>query len=117
LSIYHKVFEIVVKWYSGKKDSKTLIDGLGQNIKKGPFSREWLTSTQRIKFDGLEIPVPIGYDGYLRHFYGNEYMNLLPISKRVSGHHLARIDMGGNIFSSEPDIIDRELSLEGELFE
>ena len=111
---FHAVFERLVRWYEKKPKAKYLIDGLGQNIGKGRFPKSWLTEVAYVKFDDMEAPVPIDYDGYLRHFYGPQYMELLPISKRVSGHHIARIDLGGYLYG---DGSFRDVDIKGELLE
>lgn len=116
-SFFHWVFERLVRFYSKKKKAKYLIDGLGQNIKKGRFPKEFLTNTEYVDFGDMKAPIPTGYDGYLRHFYGDKYMELLPISKRVSGHHLARIDLGGYLFTDTPDENFPDVNIMGELFE
>ncbi len=116
-SFFHWVFERMVRAYSKKKNAKYLIDGIGQNIKKGRFPKEWLTETEYVDFGDMKAPIPKGYDDYLRHFYGDHYMELLPISKRASGHHIARIDLGGYLFSDEPDGGFRDVNIEGELYE
>lgn len=115
ISFFHWMFEVVVKWYSHSSKAKYLIDGLGQNIRKGRFPREWLEKTEYRDFDGIKAPVPIGYDGYLRHFYGPHYMELLPPCQRVSGHHLARVDLGAFIFPAGCGDA-REVDIRGELF-
>lgn len=38
-----------------------------------------------VEFEGMEFKAPIGYDEWLRSFYG-DYMQLPPIEKRVSHH-------------------------------
>lgn len=51
-----------------------------------PFCRrEWFEGAQTVEFEGLKVPLPIGYDEALRTFYG-DYMQLPPESDRV-GHH------------------------------
>ena len=37
------------------------------------------------EFEGKQYKIPIGYDKWLRAFYG-EYMQLPPIEKRVTHH-------------------------------
>lgn len=41
--------------------------------------------TVQMTFEGFNVPVPIGYDNYLRHVYG-DYMQLPPVEKRISHH-------------------------------
>ncbi len=117
LSFYHVVFERLVRWFEKKRNAKFLIDGIGQNIRKGRFPKEWLSETEYVPFGDMMAPIPKGYDGYLRHFYGDHYMELLPISKRTSGHHIARIDLGGYLFDKTPDPAFRDVHIDGELFE
>ena len=117
LSFYHWVFERAVRFYAGKKNARYLIDGIGQNIKKGRFPKELLTDVEYVDFGDMQAPIPKGYDAYLRHFYGDRYMELLPVSKRASGHHLARIDLGGYLFSDTPDAAFRDVAIAGELYE
>ncbi len=116
-SFFHWTFERLVRAFSKKKNARYLIDGIGQNIKKGRFPKEWLTQTEYVAFGDVQAPIPKGYDGYLRHFYGDRYMELLPVSKRVSGHQLARIDLGGYLFADEPDSKFRHVNIDGELYE
>ena len=39
-----------------------------------------------VEFEGIKLPIPIGYDNYLSNVYGN-YMQLPPIEKRNSHHN------------------------------
>lgn len=116
LGCFHWAFERIARFFEHKRKARYLIDGVGQNIRKGPFPREWLARTTRMDFDGFSAPVPVGYDGYLRHFYGPHYMEWLPIEKRVSGHNLARIDLGAFAFGGDGSD-SRELDIRGELYE
>lgn len=110
----HTMFERVLRRYEKKANAAYLIDGVGQNIRKGRFPKKWLSDVIYVKFDDMQAPIPIGYDDYLRHFYGPQYMELLPISKRVSGHKFARIDLGEYLYR---DGTFRDVSIAGELFE
>lgn len=38
-----------------------------------------------VEFEGMQFKAPIGYDEWLRSFYG-DYMQLPPVEKRVSHH-------------------------------
>lgn len=114
---YHWLFERFVKAYSKRKNAKYVIDSVGQNINKGRFPKEILAEVEYVDFGSTEAPIPKGWDAYLKHFYGEHYMELLPISQRASGHHIARIDLGGYLFSDHPDESFRNIDLNGELFE
>ena len=114
---FHGIFDFIIKFFSGKKNARYVIDGVGQNIRKGPFLKEWIDQVQYVDFGGTKAPVPVGYDEYLRHFYGDHYMELLPVSQRASGHPIARIDLGAYLFHEDGDDSFRDVNILGELNE
>lgn len=50
------------------------------------LKREWFDDYILMPFEGFDVRVPVGYDAYLRHVYG-DYMQLPPIEKRVTRHN------------------------------
>ena len=42
--------------------------------------------TVTVEFEGGEFPAPFGYHTYLKTLYGNNYMQLPPVEKRVTHH-------------------------------
>ena len=78
----------------GSASGHFLIDSTGMNILKGAFPAEWFEETIEMEFEGGFYPVPIGFDDYLRHWYGQDYMELPPEEKRNSGHDLLEVDLG-----------------------
>lgn len=44
------------------------------------------------KFEGIEVNVPVNYDGYLKRFYG-DYMQLPPEEKRIPHHYNEGVDL------------------------
>lgn len=114
---FHWVFERIIRFFENKKSADYLIDSVGQNIKKGRFPKEWFNEMKYVDFSDIKVPIPIGYDGYLRHFYGDHYMQLLNISNRVSGHKIARIDLGEYLYSENHDPNFRDINIMGELYE
>lgn len=114
---FHWIFERLARLFDNRKNADYLIDSVGQNIKKGRFPKEWFSSMSYIDFADMKVPIPCGYDGYLRHFYGEHYMDLLNISKRVSGHKIARMDLGGYLYSDKPEHDFRDVNMSGELYE
>lgn len=53
------------------------------------YPREAVEETDRVSFEGFEVPVPVGYDLILSSDYG-DYMQLPPKRERV-GHHFYSI--------------------------
>ncbi len=101
---YHKLLDGALKMYSRKKNSRYLIDGVGQYLTAGAFPLGWYDELIDMKFGKLTLKAPKGYDGYLRHWYGDGYADLLPLSSRASGHRLSRLDLGEYLFEEK----DRE---------
>lgn len=116
-SFFHQIFEILLRWYERKKDAQYLIDGIGQNIHKGRFPKEWLSDVEYVDFNDMKAPVPKEYNNYLTHFYGPHFMESPPISQRKSGHFISRIDLGDYLFEAVPPKISRSIDIRGELYE
>lgn len=92
--LYHILFEMLIQIFN-KADTDFYIDSVGMNIIKGAFRKECiLGETQRVPFENTLLPIPIGSDEYLRHWYGDSYMEVPSISSRTSGHNLVQIDVG-----------------------
>ena len=113
-SFLHCVYEKTVRFYEKKKNAKYLIDGMGLNIRKGRFPKKWVEEVEYVDFGNTKAPIPKGYNAYLEHLYGKDYMTLPPISNRRS-HPMMRIDLGSNLYNEKKGL--RPLHLDGELFE
>lgn len=114
---YHHFFEKALQMFDFKKNSKYLIDGVGQNLEKGPFPAEWFQELIDVPYEDMVFKAPKAYDAYLKHWYGARYMELLPLSSRNSGHALARLDLGKYLYKDTENMPVREVDLNGELFE
>ena len=53
-----------------------------------------------VPFDDLLLPVPSGYENYLKMYYGN-YMELPPEEKRISVHNYTYLEINGEVIYSE----------------
>jgi len=92
--LIHFMFERVVKLYRHSRKAKYLIDSTGLNVKKvGGFPAAWFDQLAAAVFEGEEVPVPAAYDEYLKRWYGENYMDLLPPAKRAA-HKIAEINVG-----------------------
>lgn len=115
--VYHWCFEGVLRMFNWNKKSKYLIDGVGQNVGKGAFPLSWFDEMTEIPYEDMTFSVPAKYDEYLRHWYGDRYMELLPISSRKSGHSLKRMDLGKYLFAETENLPSHVNDLRGELYE
>lgn len=103
LNWYHKRLEHCLKKYDRNPKCVYLLDGVGQNIRKGAFPASWFDELLMVPFEDMILPIPAGYDEYLRHWYGDSYMELLPLEKRFSGHVMARIDLGDYLYEGDSE--------------
>lgn len=51
------------------------------------YPKKWFGGEERLRFEGASLPVPAGWDAYLRQLYG-DYMTLPSESDRRALHHL-----------------------------
>ena len=56
------------------------------------YPKELLEKSIRVDFEGYKLPIPVGYDGYLRMAFG-DYMQLPPKEKQVCHHEFEVMDM------------------------
>lgn len=59
---------------------------------KEVFPKSWLNGTVQFQYEGLTVDLPIGYDEYLRQYYG-DYMQLPPEEKRITHHQKAYFNL------------------------
>lgn len=111
--IIHAFSEKMLKLYKNKK-SDYLIDGTGLNINSGVFKRHCLENLKEIDFEGVKAPIPENYDEFLRHIYGENYLDEPPLYMRSGTHSITRLDLGEYIFEGKK--VSVEQSLDGELF-
>ena len=66
----------------------------GQYKMKAVFPSEWLGEGVLLPFEDIRIVVPSKFREYLTQLYGNNYMELPPIEKRIA-HHSSQIIFKG----------------------
>lgn len=79
------IFRKTVLSYSEKTSGEWLVAYSGASGKKDVYRSKWFEKMIPFPFENTSIDVPIEYDAYLHHMYG-EYMLLPPVEKRVSHH-------------------------------
>lgn len=112
-NMLHKFSDKMLMFYN-RKNSDYLIDGTGLNINRGAFKKELLEDLTEMDFEGFSAPVPQNYDGFLRHVYGENYLEEPALFRRSGTHDFVRLDLGEYI--DENSIISNEQSLDGEFY-
>lgn len=67
----------------------------GPKYMKNLYKKEIFESFVLKKFENTELPVPIGYDEYLKTAFGN-YMQLPPENERVNSHDIIFLDLNNS---------------------
>ena len=88
------LFQILIERYR-EKDTK-LIRTLGWN---GPeenlgFQRSWMQESCDLDFESMKVKAPVKYKDFLTFMFGEDYMTLPPVEKRVPKHTATIIDFG-----------------------
>lgn len=64
----------------------------GPRYMQNEYPKEFFSSAIRVPFEGHLMPIPVGYDGYLKMAFG-DYMQLPPVEKQVCHHEYEFMDM------------------------
>ena len=81
------------------------------HIYRDMMPREWFTELIPWKFGDVDTFMPKGYDGFLKIWYGENYMQMLPLYKQTPYHDYYRLDLGTHI----PDAENLDFDFFGEL--
>lgn len=91
------LFQVLIDRYRDK-DTK-LIRTLGWN---GPeenlgFQRSWMLESCDLEFESMKVKAPVQYKDFLTFMFGDDYMELPPIEKRIPKHTATVIDFGDQL--------------------
>lgn len=64
----------------------------GPYYMKKKYKKEWFIDKIYVDFEDTKMPIPIGYDGYLKTAFG-DYMTLPPKEKQLPHHDLLFLDL------------------------
>jgi len=90
----HKGMEYLAKRYQGTDTARVRCFAWGSEAEALGILKKWHTETENIRFEGLTVPAPKDRNGFLMHFFGEDYMTPPPEDKRVLGHPADYIDFG-----------------------
>lgn len=93
-------FRRTVLSYPVLQKGEWLVALSGASGKKDVYKAEWFDGVVSFPFEDSSIDMPIGYDAYLRHMYG-DYNQLPPKEKRVSHHPHFYLNLDRRISTKE----------------
>ena len=89
-----------------KRDAKMIMVPATDHIWRECMPKEWFTEVIPWKLDGVDTFMPVGYDGFLRIWYGEDYMRLLPLCRRRPYHDYYRLDLGSYVSDAPAEHFD-----------
>ena len=93
------------------QNTNTIMVPATDHIYRDMMPREWFTEVIPWKFGDVDTFMPKGYDGFLKIWYGENYMQMLPLYKQIPYHDYYRLDLGTHI----PDAEKLDFDFFGEL--
>lgn len=81
----HEIQELSQKYNKEETGFKGILTIAHYGIKEKNEALVY-AQTVNVEFEGCEYPAPIGFRTYLKNLYGDNYMLLPPIEKRVTHH-------------------------------
>lgn len=73
-------------------NAKNVVVYCGVYREREIYPKSWVSSSVEFPFEGLKVKLCVGYDKYLRQFFG-DYMQLPPVEQRKSHHVKAYFNM------------------------
>lgn len=82
---------------NGKGLKKNTIYASNYGYKKQCRDRSVYNPAVKLEFEGKEYLAPHDYIAFLTQLFGENYMELPPVEKRVTRHPVSQIDFGGSL--------------------
>ncbi len=102
-----EVFETIQKIGKSFSDRETddycLTCGVVYGFHKSLFEKKAFEKTKYVEFEGVEVPIPSGYDSILTRIFG-DYMEFPPFENRGGWHGATFIDVDTNYLDSKKSI-------------
>ena len=96
MDTYSKRYDKLLRKYEHKQTSTVLAPATDHKW-RGVMPKSWFENVTEAQFDNIVSYVPTSYDNYLKQWYGDDYMDLLPLCKRVGSHDFYRLDIGNEL--------------------
>lgn len=96
MDFYSKRYDKLLRKYEKKKTS-TVLPPATDHKWRGVMPKHWFENVTDAPFENVMSYIPTGYDNYLKQWYGDDYMDLLPLSQRVGSHDFYRLDIGNEL--------------------
>ena len=96
---YSRTYEKAVRKYE-HKETGWVMPASSDHKYRGTFPIETFATVIPYRFDDVDTFIPEGYQDFLKAWYTDNYMDMLPLCEQNPFHDYYRLDIGSNI---EPD--------------
>ena len=93
---YSASYEKAVRKYE-HKNTGWVMPASSDHKYRGTFPIETFSEVIPYRFDDVDTFIPIGYKDFLKAWYTENYMEMLPLSEQNPFHDYYRLDLGSNI--------------------
>lgn len=98
---FSRSYEKAVRKYE-KKNTGRVMPASSDHVYRGTFPIETFSEVIPYRFDDVDTFVPAGYKDFLKAWYTENYMDMLPLSEQNPFHDYYRLDLGSNIQKDSP---------------
>ncbi len=114
MDTYSKIYDKVLRRYE-KRNTSTVLPPATDHKWRGVMPKIWFEKVTDAPFENVMSYIPTGYDDYLKRWYCEDYMELLPLSQRVGSHDFYRLDIGNELETQNKDAEIKHYNYKGEL--
>ena len=93
---WSRSYEKAVRKYENK-NTGWVMPASSDHVYRGTFPIAVFSEVIPYRFDDVDTFIPIGYDKFLKAWYTENYMDMLPLCEQTPFHDYYRLDLGSNI--------------------
>ncbi|MBQ3264736.1 MAG: LicD family protein [Ruminococcus sp.] len=93
---FSRSYEKTVRKYE-HRDTGWVMPASSDHVYRGTFPIETFADVIPYRFDDVDTFVPVGYEDFLKAWYTENYMDMLPLSEQNPFHDYYRLDLGSHI--------------------
>ena len=112
MDTYSKMYDKLLRKYE-KRNTSTVLPPATDHKWRGVMPKKWFETVTDAPFENVMSYIPTGYDDYLKRWYCEDYMDLLPLCQRTGSHDYYRLDVGNEIKTDSEEI--KHYNYKGEL--
>ncbi len=114
MDTYSKMYDKLLRKYE-KRNTSTVLPPATDHKWRGVMPKSWFEAVTDAPFEDVMSYIPTGYDNYLKRWYCEDYMELLPLCERTGTHDYYRLDIGNELKCSDENEVTKHYDYKGEL--